>query len=177
MPLFLSPKARKLLISTHNFFLVSWVLLVSIFLALSIIGMTSSDPQIVTPIYISMWILTWFIVPANLGTLFTAFFQSIYTPSKLFYHKWLVVKLVLITSCMILILLNIGQIKFLAETSSDMINKEILILRFTITYKAGVVQLILIIITIISFYKTLGINFLEQGKINRRRSNRSQSFY
>jgi hypothetical protein len=76
----MSPFFRKFGPTTHVTFSVGWFGAVAGFLALAIAGLTSQNPQVVVSSYLSMDLITWFVIlPACFGTLLTVLIQSLAT--------------------------------------------------------------------------------------------------
>ena len=92
----MTPFFRKFGLTAHITFSVGWFGAVAGFLALAVAGLTSENPQIVVSSYISMDLITWFvIVPACFGTLVTGVIQSLATQWGLFRYYWILVKFLL----------------------------------------------------------------------------------
>lgn len=100
------PRIRKLLLLTHIASSVGWFGAVVPYLALTIAGLTSHDPQVVRAAYLSMDLIGWFvIVPFSLVSLLTGLVQSLFTQWGLFRQWWIVAKF-LLTIVSVLILLR-----------------------------------------------------------------------
>ena len=84
-----SPAFRKISLTAHVSFSVGWLGAVAAFLALAVIGLTSTDPIIVRSAYVATNVLGAFvIVPASVGALMTGIAQALITPWRLFRHYW-----------------------------------------------------------------------------------------
>jgi hypothetical protein len=91
-----SPAFRKMTLTAHVSFSVGWLGTVAAFLALALIGLTSSSPIVVRSAFVATNVLGAFvIVPASIGSLVTGIAQSLITPWGVFRHYWVAAKLTL----------------------------------------------------------------------------------
>ena len=165
MAITLSPPLRKFVLTAHLVFSIGWTGAVGVFLAHSIIGLTTTDNDLISAVYIAMWLSCWLvIIPTSIGSLFTGLIQALYTRWGLFKHWWIFVKFILTTGSTILLLLHTNQIGYLAQTASDIVTAELLDQRMGIMYKAALALLVLIAITAISVYKPWGKTPYRQRK-------------
>ena len=89
----MTPRVRKLTITAHVAFSVGWLGAVAAFLALSIAGLTSQDAEVVRGAYLSMNVISRFvIIPMSFGALATGLLQALGTPWGLFRYYWIVTK-------------------------------------------------------------------------------------
>ncbi|MGW5440782.1 DUF2269 domain-containing protein [Nocardia asteroides] len=92
----LSPRRRKLALTVHISISVSWFGAVLTFLALAVLGISSSDVQLVRAIDLVARPLAWWVlVPLSVGSLVTGIVQSLGTPWGLIRHYWVLFKLAL----------------------------------------------------------------------------------
>src|SRR5229473_2107668 len=92
----MTPSLRKLVLTAHITFSVSWIGAVAAFLVLSIAGLTSQDAEVVRGAYVSMnLICLYIIVPLSLTALATGLIQSLGTKWGLFQHYWVLIKFLL----------------------------------------------------------------------------------
>lgn len=176
MAFILTPRLRKFVLTAHIIFSVGWAGAVAVFLAHSIVGLTSSDNQIISAAYIAMWLSCWWvIIPSNIGSLLTGLVQAFCTPWGLFKHWWILVKFILTIGCTVLLLLHTNQIGHLAQTASGLASTELQGLRVEIMYKTTLALLVLIAITTISVYKPWGLTPYGQRKIREQNQARSDS--
>ncbi len=83
------PGLRKLTLTAHVVSSVGWLGAVVAYLALSIAGLTSADPQRIRAAYIAMELVGWWgIVPLSTSSLLTGLLQSLGTAWGLFRHYW-----------------------------------------------------------------------------------------
>ena len=101
------PRLRKWTLTAHITFSVGWAGAVAGFLALSIAGVTSQDPEVVRAAYVGMNLIGWFIiVPCSLAALLSGIVQSLGTEWGLFRHYWLLLKFVFTIVATLLLLLH-----------------------------------------------------------------------
>src|SRR4029453_12691139 len=102
----LTPRLRKLALTAHVTASVGWLGAVIAFLALSIAGLTSPDPQTVQGAYLVMELTGWVVlVPLSLGSLATGLVCSLGSTWGLFRHDWVLFKLVINVVAIIVLLL------------------------------------------------------------------------
>lgn len=156
----LTPFFRKLGLTVHITFSVGWFGAIAGFLALAIVGLTSQNSQIVVSSYISMEIISWFvIIPACFGTLLTGLIQSLGTHWGLFRYYWILVKLLLTIVATIVLLLHMQPISYMADMASGMAlsDSNLKDLRIQLIADAGAAMLILLVATTLSVYKPWGV--------------------
>jgi len=89
----MTPALRKLTITAHVAFSVGWLGAVAAFLVLSIAGLTSHDAEVVRGAYLSMDLISRFvIIPMCFAALATGLLQALGTPWGLFRYYWILVK-------------------------------------------------------------------------------------
>src|SRR6266704_147226 len=89
----MTPALRKMTITAHVTFSVGWLGAVAAFLVLSIAGLTSHDAEVVRGAYLSMDLISRFIViPMCFAALATGLLQALGTPWGLFRYYWILVK-------------------------------------------------------------------------------------
>ena len=105
----MTPGLRRLLLTAHIVATVGWLGAVGVFLALAVIGLTSSDAQTVRGAYLVMEPAAWYVlVPFAFASLVTGVAQSLASVWGLFKHYWVLFKL-LITAVATLVLLTYMQ--------------------------------------------------------------------
>ena len=116
----LTSRARKFSLTAHITSSVGWFGAVAAFLALSIAGLTSANPQLVRAAYLSMELTTWFvIVPLSVAALLTGLVESLGTTWGLFRHYWVIVKLGLTVLATIILLVHTQPIGAVAAVATD----------------------------------------------------------
>ncbi len=89
----MTPALRKLTITAHVTFSVGWLGAVAAFLVLSIAGLTSHDAEVVRGAYLSMDLISRFIIiPMCFAALVTGLLQALGTPWGLFRYYWIMLK-------------------------------------------------------------------------------------
>jgi hypothetical protein len=90
------PRLRKTALTAHVVASVGWLGAVIAFLALSVLGLASNDPEVVQSAYITMEAAGWWVlVPLSVASLVTGLIQSLGTRWGLFRHYWVITKLVI----------------------------------------------------------------------------------
>ena len=154
----MNSRVSKMMLTTHITFSVGWIGTVAAFLALSIVGLVSSD-VVVRSCYIAMEIVAWFIIiPFCFASLLTGLVQALGTHWGLFKHWWVFVKLVLTVIATLILILHMQPISFLAEVAAQKVMSydELRGLRIRIVADAAAAILVLTAITTISVYKPWG---------------------
>src|SRR6266851_9580813 len=89
----MTPALRKLTITAHVVFSVGWLGAVAAFLVLSIAGLTSRDAEVVRGAYLSMDLMSRFIIiPMCFAALATGLLQALGTPWGLLRYYWIMLK-------------------------------------------------------------------------------------
>jgi uncharacterized membrane protein len=115
----LTPRLRKLALTTHVTASVGWLGAVVAFLALSVAGMTSQDPQTVRGAYLVMELTGWFVlVPLSLSSLVTGLICSLGSAWGLFRHYWVLFKLVINVVATIVLLLYMQTLDYLGDIAA-----------------------------------------------------------
>lgn len=101
------PRLRKWALTAHIVFSVGWAGAVAGFLALSIAGVTSRNPEVVRAAYVGMNLIGWsIVVPCSFAALLSGIIQSLGTEWGLFRHYWLLVKFVFTILATLLLMLH-----------------------------------------------------------------------
>src|SRR6185295_15107495 len=99
---------------------VGWAGAVLVFLALAMIGLTSSDEPTVRGAYLVMAPAAWFVlVPLAHASLLTGLAISLGTPWGLFRHYWIVAKLVITLVATVVLLIYMGTFRQMAGAAAD----------------------------------------------------------
>jgi hypothetical protein len=156
----MTPRVRKLALTTHITSSVSWLGAVAVFLALAIAGLTSQDAQMVRAAYLAMHVTTWFvIVPLSFAALLTGLVQSLGTSWGLFRHYWVVAKLALTVLATIILLVHTQPIGRVAAVAAETIlsSTDLRQLRIQLVADAGAALMALLVATTLSVYKPWGL--------------------
>lgn len=168
----LSPRLRKLSLTAHLLSSIGWIGAVAGFLALSIAGLTSRDPETVRSAYLAMDLTTrWVIVPFALASLLTGLVSSLGTWWGLARHYWVLLKLVLTIPSTILLLVHTQAIGYVANAASKMAlsGADLGKLRLQLVFDAGAGILVLLVVTALSVYKPRGQTRYGRRKQRERR--------
>ena len=116
----MAPWLRKLALTAHVTFSVSWLGAVAAFLLLAVKGLTSSDQQTVRAMYLSMDLVGWrVIVPLCFAALLTGLIQGFATPWGLFRHYWVLLELAVTALLTILLMLHLQPTRRLAAVAAE----------------------------------------------------------
>jgi hypothetical protein len=117
-PLRAAPFWRKVTLTAHVMTSVGWLGAVAAFLALAIVGLRSSDTQMVRSAYIATESVTWLvIVPLAFASLLTGLVVSLTTQWGLFRYYWVIVKLIISVLAATLLLVHTRPIGMLADAA------------------------------------------------------------
>jgi hypothetical protein len=155
----MNPSLRKFLLTLHVVASVGWVGAVTVFLALAVVGLLSTDPEVVRASYIAMD-LTYrtVIVPLGLASLATGVVSSLGTDWGLFRYYWIVVKLLVTVPAIVLMLVHmqpVGDMPDLASTTTPL-SADVSGLRIKLVAYAVAALLVLLVATALSTYKPRG---------------------
>ena len=156
----MTPRVRKLALTTHVTSSVGWLGAVAAFLALAIAGLTSQDAQMVRAAYLAMHMTTWFvIVPLSFAALLTGLVQSLGTSWGLFRHYWVVAKLGLTVLATVILLVHTQPIGRVAAVAAETLlsGTDLRQLRIQLVADAGAALLALLVATTLSVYKPWGL--------------------
>jgi hypothetical protein len=156
----MTPRLRRAALTTHVTSSVGWFGAVAGFLALAVAGVTSQDAQIVRAAYLSMHLITWFvIVPFGAAAFLTGVIQSLGTPWGLFRHYWVVTKLMLTALATLILLVHtqpIGRVAAVAAQGT-LSGGDLWQLRLQLVGDASAALFVLFITTTLSVYKPWGM--------------------
>jgi len=110
---------RKLVLTAHVTFAVSWIGAVAGFFALAIAGVNSHDVQTVRSAYLAMELITRYVIlPLSFAPLVTGPILSIWTPWGLFRHYWIIAKLVITILSTLILIIHIQPITYLSTQAA-----------------------------------------------------------
>jgi hypothetical protein len=114
------PSVRKLGLLIHVITSVGWLGAVAVFLALSIVGVTADDEQLVRGSYRLMDVTARYtLVPLAFASLLTGVIQSLITQWGLFKHYWVVIKLLLTAFSTAILLVYLRTFALMAAAAGD----------------------------------------------------------
>src|SRR4029453_1904019 len=115
----LTLRLRKLALTAHVTASVGWLGAVVVFLALSVAGLTSQNPQTVRSAYLVMELTGWAVlVPLSLASLLTGLVCALGSTWGLFRHYWVLFKLLINVVATIVLLLYMQTLAYLADVSA-----------------------------------------------------------
>jgi hypothetical protein len=167
----MSPPLRNFALTVHVTTTVGWLGAVVVFLALSIVGLTSQDAQTVRGVYLVMEPAAWFVlVPLAFASLLTGLVQSLGTTWGLFRHYWVLFKLLITVFATILLLIYMETFSLMAGVAADP-NADLGAVRNpSPLLHAALALLVLLIATVLAVYKPRGMTSYGWRKQNERRS-------
>jgi hypothetical protein len=167
----MTPGLRKFALTTHVTSSVGWLGAVAGFLALAVAGVTSADAKLVRAAYLSMHLITWFvIIPFSVAALLTGLVQSLGTPWGVFRHYWIVAKLGLTVVATLILLAHTQPIGRVASVASQtmLASGDLRQLRIQLIADAGAALMALLVATTLSVYKPWGMT--AYGRRDERRA-------
>lgn len=171
----MSPGVRKAALTVHVTASVGWLGAVAAFLALAVVGLTSTDDATARGTYLAAAVVTWVvIVPLCLASLLTGIVQSLGTPWGLFRHYWVVVKLALTLGATLLLLVHTQPIDHLAAVAADtgVFGADLRGMRVQLVVDAGLAILVLLATTALATVKPRGMT--RYGQRAQRRDASTQ---
>src|SRR2546427_6123068 len=172
---------RKLTITAHVTFSVGWLGAVAAFLVLSIAGLTSHDAEVVRGAYLSMDLISRFvIIPMCFGALATGLLQALGTPWGLFRYYWILVKFGL--AIFVTIALLVHQFVVVAEAakrisgvaSETLFGADLGPLKTELVRAPSLAIVLLLVATTLGVYKPWGLTRYGRRKQQERRKGQQQ---
>jgi hypothetical protein len=154
----LSPRWRKLMLLLHVTTAVGFPGAVAGFLALAVVGVTTSDAALATAVYLAMNLVTRFVIlPLAVASTVIGIIQSLGTPWGVVRYYWVIVKLVLTIIVLVVLLLQLDGIELAsrAALSGDLgVNSG---LRVSMVLHGAGGLAVLFFVTALSIYKPRGM--------------------
>ncbi|WP_351231354.1 hypothetical protein [Streptomyces sp. NPDC002133] len=164
----MSPRLRKIVLTTHVVTSVGWLGAVLAYLALDITAVTSQDIPAVRGVYAAMELkVLYAIVPLALASVLIGVVNALGTPWGLFRHYWVLVKLLLTVFAAAILLIETQTVSHLAETAQSSADPREL--PGTLFHSVGGL-VVLLIITILSMFKPRGVTRYGWRKQNELRA-------
>lgn len=166
----MSPATRKFMLTAHVLSSLGWFGALLVFLAHSVVSLTSGDPDLVRTVCIAMALTAWFVIlPLSLASFTTGVVQAIGTAYGLLRHYWVVAKLLLTAFATGVLLLKLAPISDLAAAAAQT--------SFSATSLADLKQsllahsigglAVLLMLTVLAIYKPTGLTpFADRGRVN-----------
>lgn len=128
------------------------------FLAMAIVGITTTDELVARGIYVGMAIVTWeVIVPLATAALLIGVVQALLTPWGLFRHYWVVIKLILTLLAYAVLLVRTATVNELAAAAQAGALAQVGQGKVTLLVHSAGGLVVLLIITVLSIYKPRGL--------------------
>jgi hypothetical protein len=170
----LPPRLRKLALTAHVTSSVGWLGAVIAFLALSVAGMTSRDPQTVRGAYMVMELTGWVVlVPLSLASLATGLICSLGSAWGLLRHYWVLFKLLINVVATIVLLLYMQTLEHLGDVAAatTLPSRGLGGLRNpSPVLHAAAALLLLLVATTLAIYKPRGMTRYGQRTHHRQRT-------
>lgn len=169
------PTLRKISVTAHITFSIGWLGAVAAFLAISIAGLTSHDPELVRGTYLSMDLISRFvIIPMCFGALATGLIEAFGTQWGLFRYYWVVLKFGLTILATVLLLVH--QFKAIAQaarhvsvaTATQLTTPDFTSLKIELVQKSALAIVLLLAITILGVFKPWGLTSYGRRKLQER---------
>jgi hypothetical protein len=175
------PAVRKLTITAHITFSVGWLGAVAAFLVLSIAGLTSHDAEVVRGAYLSMDLISRFIIiPMCFAAVATGLLQALGTPWGLFRYYWIMMKFGLAIFATIALLIH--QFAVMAEAAKrvsgaaaeTLFSPDFGPLKTELVRAPSLAILLLLVVTTLGVYKPWGLTRYGRRKQQDRRKVQQQ---
>jgi len=168
------PRLRKFALTAHVITSVGWLGAVVVFLALSVVGLTSQQAPVVRAAYLAMESIGWLVlVPLSIASLLTGLIQALGTKWGLLQHYWVLMKLAINVIATIVLLLYMQSLSYLAglaeQTALPDGNLDGLRSPSPALHAAAALLLLLVAATL-SVYKPRGMTRYGQRKQLQRRA-------
>ncbi len=160
----MTPALRKMTITAHVTFSVGWLGAVAGFLALSIAGLTSHDGEVVRGAYLSMDLISRFvIIPMCFAALATGLLQALGTPWGLFRYYWILLKFGLAIFATIALLMHQFAVMAVAAkrvsgaAAETLFSADLGPLKTELVRAPSLAILLLLVVTTLGVYKPWGL--------------------
>ncbi len=177
----MTPALRKLTITAHVTFSVGWLGAVAAFLVLSIAGLTSHDAEVVRGAYLSMDLISRFIIiPMCFAALATGLLQALGTPWGLFRYYWILLKFGLALFATIALLIHQFAVMAVAARRVSGAAVETLFstdlgpLKTELVRAPSLAIVLLLVVTTLGVYKPWGLTRYGRRKQQERRKVQQQ---
>ena len=153
-----TPAWRRLILLVHVVTSVGFLGAVAGFLALALVGLTTTDPVTTRAVYIANGIITSeVIVPLAWASLLIGILQSLGKPWGLFRYYWVIIKLVLTIIATAVLMLQTQTIGMAAQMALQGDIATVSTTRFGMVLHGAGGLLVLLVLTLLSVYKPRGL--------------------
>ena len=177
----MTPVLRKLTITAHITFSVGWLGATASFLALSIVGLTSRNAEVVRGAYLSMDLISKFvIIPMCFAALATGLLQALGTPWGLFRYYWIVMKFSLAIFATIALLIHQFAVMAVAakrvsgRATETLFSADLGPLKTELVRAPSLAIVLLLVATTLGVYKPWGLTRYGRRKQQERRKVQQQ---
>ena len=165
------PRVRKFALTAHVVSSVGWLGAVLVFLALSVVGLTSKDEQTVRSAYLVMEPAAWYVlVPLSFASLLTGIVQSLGTTWGVFRHYWVIFKLLITVFAAFVLLVYMGTFRYMAGVAADTSVDLDIVRNASPRLHAVLALLVLLVATVLAVYKPRGVTPYGQRKQQEQRT-------
>ena len=165
------PRLRKLVLTAHISTTVGWLGAVVVYLALTLVGLTSQDAQTVRGAYLVMEPAAWFVlVPLAFASLLTGFVQALGTTWGLFRHYWVLFKLLITVFATIVLLIYMETFRLMAGVAADPTADLGVVGNASPRLHAALALLVLVVATVLAVYKPRGMTRYGWRKQHEQRA-------
>ncbi len=172
----MTPTLRKLTITAHVTFSIGWLGAVAAFLVLSIAGLTSRDTEVVRGAYLSMDLISRFvIIPMCFAALATGLLQALGTPWGLFRYYWILMKFGLAIFATIALLIHQFAVMAVAAkrvsgaAAETLFSSDLVSLKTELVRAPSLAILLLLVAATLGVYKPWGLTRYGRRKQQERR--------
>ena len=172
----MTPTLRKLTITAHVTFSIGWLGAVAAFLVLSIAGLTSRDTEVVRGAYLSMDLISRFvIIPMCFAALATGLLQALGTPWGLFRYYWILMKFGLAIFVTIALLIHQFAVMAVAAkrvsgaAAESLFSSDLVSLKTELVRAPSLAILLLLVAATLGVYKPWGLTRCGRRKQQERR--------
>ena len=162
---------RKVLLTLHVGSSVGWLGAVIAFLAVSMIGMNSTDSFIVRAAIVALaWVGWYVIVPLAIGSTLTGVLLGLLTTWGLWRYYWVVVKTITTVIFLVLLLLHMQPITAaanLAARSDAALTGRLEGVREQFVVHAGAAAVALLLLVALSVFKPKGLTGYGRRRLER----------
>ncbi len=156
----MTPRLRKLALTTHVTCSVGWLGAVAAFLALAIVGLTSQDAATAREVYPAMAPIGRFVlVPLSLACLLTGLIQALGTAWGLFRHYWVMFKLLinLVATILLLVHVQVASQVAAAASQASLSSGDLIGMMIQLLADTSAALLVLLVAVTLSVYKPKGL--------------------
>lgn len=163
----LAAPGRKFLLSLHVLASVGWAGALAVFLAHALAVLWSDDPRTMAALGLAMGITAWLVIlPLAVASFATGVAQALLSAWGLLRHHWVVLKLALTVVATTVLLMKLGPISALAQSSAAS-GPGMEGLRTSVALHAVGGLAILVATTLLAVYKPPGLTKCGARKLGR----------